>query len=142
MNYLNKNHDAEVFTGRMVEGIKLNGDDLTISFIDGSIFEVYHYQDCCESVYSVILLPINLIGKKIIKAEKIIDTDLNNTKIEAIGFPKEIYLESCTLTTLILEDENHFKYQFYWLVVSNGYYNEQIDIRCIKEPNKYIKISS
>jgi hypothetical protein len=34
-----------------IDGMKDNSDDMLMTFSDGSTISMYHYQDCCESVY-------------------------------------------------------------------------------------------
>lgn len=104
--------------------------DTVLRFVDteGTAYEFYHYQDCCESVYIEDICGDlqDLVGNPILLAEEI----SNN------GFSKPE-----------VEDSESFTWTFYkfatikgyvdvrWFGSSNGYYSEAVYFNVIK-PNK------
>lgn len=88
---------------------------------DSATFVFYHAQDCCETVSLEEETCSAILGKKIIKAEKIEDHDLPPGHESGS-------LESWTNTRVHLTAEDETKAVIRFLGFSNGCYSEQVDV--------------
>jgi len=99
--------------------IKVYKEEDTIKFyaLSGKVYQMYHNQDCCESVYiEDINGDINkLIGYPIVKAE------------ERIENPEISGYESITFTFYTIASTKGYV-DIRWHGESNGYYSESVDI--------------
>jgi hypothetical protein len=108
------------------------GDD-TLEFVceDGSIYALFHSQDCCESVdiESIVGDLADLIGTPILKAEEATsDTDPEDYKPE-----DDDYRESFTWTFYKLATIKGYV-DIRWYGSSNGYYGEGVDFTRVSGP--------
>ena len=108
-----------------IEGLEKGNDNVKFYCEDGTIYNMYHYQECCESVRieDVIGDINNLIGYPLLIAEEINDKN---------GLP-------------LSERHKRYKWTFYklstikgyvtirWYGGSNGYYSESVDFKQIYE---------
>jgi hypothetical protein len=141
--------DIEEFIGRTlarVEG-KPGDDVLRLWFSDGTAFEMYHSQDCCESVWldDVIGDWSDIIGFQILEASKREQSKREQSKREREQsegeFPKGDnchHADSYTWTFYELRTIRGFV-QLRWYGSSNGYYSESVDIRQISRPLELVK---
>ena len=112
--------NIEEFVGKTLVNVNvldsLDGDKLVFTFDDGSEYEMYHTQDCCESVYldEVDGEFSELYGDKILRAYESSDSGEGDS-----------YGGSSTWTFYQIATVNssvHMK----WFGESNGYYSESV----------------
>lgn len=103
---------------------KLDDDRLMFECDDGATFELYHGQNCCESVVieSITGDLSDLIGTPILLAE---EAESNDTPS---GYKHEYEPESQTWTFYKLRTIKG-SVDIRWLGESNGYYSESVDFR-------------
>lgn len=106
---------GKVLTKVDVAGIK---DEIYFYCNDGSIYKMYHYPDCCETVLIEDICGdvSTLIGSPILMAEE----STNNDN------PKDKYDESWTWTFYKLATITGYV-TIRWYGESNGYYSESVD---------------
>jgi hypothetical protein len=118
--------------GKTLTKVEVRDDDERIDFYcsDGSEYQMFHMQDCCESVY---IEDINgdfddLIGEPILVAEEVTNEDRP---------PKsgEYYTDESYTWTFYRLATNKGYVNIRWYGASNGYYSESVDFYLI-EPNK------
>lgn len=104
--------------GKTLTKVEHNNEEVVFDCSDGSRFQMYHSQDCCESVW---LDRIDgdlqkLIGNKIVKA------------VEQPGheFDPQASRESVTFTDFVLTDDMGREVTLHWIGESNGYYSESV----------------
>lgn len=97
-------------------------DEIMFHCEDGSIYKMYHEQECCESVYIEDICGVfnDLIGTPIIMAEE--STNSEN--------PKSEYDESFTWTFYKLATVKGYV-TIRWYGESNGYYSESANFEKI-----------
>lgn len=105
----------------VIKGAVVQSDEILFVCSDGSIFKMYHYQDCCESV------EIEDICGDV--------ADLLNTPITMA----EDISNECTADPGASFDDDSYTWTWYklatvkgyvtvrWLGQSNGYYSERVD---------------
>lgn len=120
--------EISVLKGKVIteiEGLKKDENEVYIKTSDGSVYKMYHEQDCCESVWieDVYGDVEDLIGSPILIAEEC-------TNAEDLG-------------ELLDSDYSH-TWTFYklatakgyvdirWYGTSNGYYSESVDFKQLK----------
>jgi len=111
--------------GKTLTSINLHGvGSLDFEFDDGSVYEMTHQQDCCESVELTEVHGIldDLIGEPIIVAECSTDDNLG---------PESQHDESYTWTFYKLRTRKT-DVTLRWYGTSNGYYSESVDFFKIK----------
>lgn len=126
------NYDTQVkfeeLVGKTFSNIEIikevygKADTITFTCLDGSVYEMYHSQDCCEYVYiEEIAGDIkNLIGSKILIAQENsceADTGIDNS--ETWTFYKLATIKGWV--------------DIRWFGSSNGYYSEDVSLFKIEE---------
>lgn len=109
-----------LIVGKTVTEIENQGDRLLIfRCLDGSVFDMYHDQDCCETVEieEIIGDLDDLIGVPILVAEE----RESERKYDPDGYP-----ESSTWTFYEFRTIKG-SVTIRWLGTSNGYYSETVD---------------
>ncbi len=103
-----------------IEGMEKGSDVVRLYTTDGDTFLMYHYQDCCESVYieDVIGDPDDLIGPPILMAEEVEGETPANHEWEYAP-------DSYTWTFYKLATVRGYV-TLRWLGQSNGYYSESV----------------
>jgi hypothetical protein len=123
--------NIDVLSGKtLVRAEKIGEDVLEFEDTNGDVYQLYHHQDCCESVY---IEDINgdladLLGTPIIVAEEV--SNLEHALLEQ--GPLNDYDESYTWTYYKLHTIKggvHIR----WYGVSNGYYSERVSFRKVGE---------
>jgi hypothetical protein len=106
-----------------ITGADAGSDCMEMECSDGSIYKLYHYQDCCESV-SIEDITGNiqdLLGTPVLMADAAIgDHESENT------------YDSCTWTFYKLATVKGYV-DIRWLGTSNGYYSESVDFQQVRE---------
>ena len=109
-----------------IVGLQADGDDVVIfTCDDGSQYQMWHDQDCCESVgiTDVEGDVDDLIGHPIVVAEQVDSDDF--------PAPEGEYVDSYTWTFYRLATQKGFVV-VRWLGESNGCYSESVDFAKIK----------
>lgn len=123
-----KNAKFEDLLGKYLTKLEVAADNSKITFTcsDGSMYEMSHCQDCCESVEveDICGNTDHLIGYPIIFAE--VSTDREHPR-------EESWNESFTWTFYKLATIKGFCV-IRWYGQSNGYYSEEVDMYLIQEP--------
>jgi len=103
-----------------IDGMVAGSDAVGFTCSDGSVFQMYHVQDCCESVdlNDVEGDVSDLIGSPVVVAEEVNSDD--------VPPPDNDYVESYTWTFYRLATAKGFVV-LRWLGASNGYYSEGVD---------------
>ncbi len=103
-----------------VRGAEKGSERITLVCDDGSMYAMFHEQDCCENVVveDVCGDVDDLIGRPIVKAEE-------STSNDRIGGESD---DSWTWTFYHLATA-HGYVTIRWLGESNGYYGEEVEFR-------------
>lgn len=98
-----------------VERTDYDGDTLTFYADDGTIYDMYHSQDCCESVTIEDICGDlqDLVGSPILMSEE----------VHSDAEKKEVWHESVTWTFYKFATTKGYV-TIRWYGVSNGYYSE------------------
>lgn len=109
-----------------IEGMNKDSDNITFHCSDGTVYYMYHEQDCCESVYieDVCGDPTCLIGNPLLVAEAVSSND---------SPPLNKYDESYTWTFYHLATIKGYV-DLRWYGSSNGYYSEAVDFAQVGGP--------
>lgn len=107
-------------TINVIKGAVIQSDEILFACSDGSIFRMYHYQDCCESVEIEDICGdiADLLNTPITMAE-----DISN---ECTADPGPSVDDSYTWTWYKLATVKGYV-TLRWLGQSNGYYSERVD---------------
>jgi hypothetical protein len=110
----------EDLKGKVLKEATVEDREIRFVTVDGDIYRMFHYQDCCESVYveSVVGDVQDLVGEPILVAEEV--TSHDNPE----GFESE-YQESFTWTFYKLATRKGYV-DIRWYGESNGYYSERV----------------
>jgi len=117
----------ETMLGKTISSIKNNGDELLFKMSDGSLYKMYHEQDCCEDVFledvcgnfeDVIGAPILLASEERSGVDPI-DSNLDEDQTA--------YRESYTWTFYKIQTVNG-SVTLRWYGESNGYYSESVNL--------------
>lgn len=114
-------------TFESVTGLAEGSDEIIFKFTDGTVYKMYHDQDCCESVQvdDVCGDLDDLIGGVVVDARE-------DTNSEDPLHLDSKYLESFTWTFYNIQTtKGHVNIR--WLGESNGYYSESVDFKIISE---------
>ncbi len=103
------------------QGVESGSDFMTLVCEDGSKFEFYHEQDCCESVsiYDVSGDPLDLVGSPIVIAEAISSEDPPTDYMPSDSYTWTFYKFATAKGFVTVR----------WLGESNGYYSEGVSYR-------------
>ena len=103
-----------------IEGMDKDSKDIYFRINDGSVYHMYHEQDCCEDVWleDVAGNAHALIATPILKAE------------ELTHHIDEGVFDSQTYTFYLLATVKGYV-TLRWCGVSNGYYSEAVDLEVI-----------
>ena len=112
-----------------IEGLEIGSESIVFYCNDGSIYELFHIQDWCESVDVVDIVGevSSLIGKPLLMADEVMHIRDKNPK-EVDEVPE--YQDSFTWTFYKLGTINGYV-TIRWYGESNGYYSEDVDFRRI-----------
>lgn len=120
------NVDFSVLVGNTIESItgKKGDNEILFKMSNGSIYKMYHEQDCCESVYVEDIIGDweSIIGTPVLKAEESTNSD-NPINVE--------WDESFTWTFYHIVTFNG-SVTIRWYGTSNGYYSESVDFEEMK----------
>ena len=113
--------------GKVIDRVAVTDDKetLTLECRDGSVFRMYHEQDCCEGVAleDVVGELSWLEGEEVLEAredtnDKQWPSDLTEPEYRPDSFTWTFYTVVTRKGTVVLR----------WLGESNGYYSENVDI--------------
>lgn len=114
---INCSQKIEFLLGKIIKGIKIYDFDTEISFCleDGSLFNFYHSQECCEMVFikSIDGDLENLLNKPLVMAECVIETQYEEFNSSTWTFYKFATINGYVTIA--------------WEGTSNGYYSEEVD---------------
>lgn len=107
---------------RVVQDELYEDDEIMFTCLDGSVYRMYHVQDCCESVTIEDICGdlVKLCNSPITLAEEAIHEGEDNESTE-----------SCTWTFYKLANDREFV-TIRWYGESNGYYSESVDFMQIE----------
>lgn len=105
----------------MLSVVNYDDEKLVFTTTENKIYELYHSQDCCESVYieSIVGDLSDLVGEPLLLVEEV--TSGENPE----GFTEE-YQESFTWTFYKFATRKGYV-DVRWYGESNGYYSESVD---------------
>lgn len=111
--------------GKTLSSVTVNAakDEILFNTSDGDTYKMFHYQDCCESVYIEDICGDlqQLLNSPILIAEEVTNT---NTA------PKDKYDEDYLWTFYKLSTVKH-SVTIRWYGTSNGYYSMSVDFEKI-----------
>lgn len=109
-----------------VEGLNQDSDQITFKFTDGSVYNMWHEQDCCEcvTVEGVCGDLDDLIGGVVLEARE----DTNST--DTFGRTGWYVDESFTWTFYTIQT-NKGCVNIRWFGSSNGYYSESVSFKLV-----------
>jgi hypothetical protein len=115
--------DNQIFllVGKTIETIVDDSDRILFGCTDGSTFEMYHMQDCCESVsvYDIKGDLQSLVGGVVVATDESTSGDWPS------DVPEQEWVESFTWTTYVIQTDKSISV-IRWLGQSNGYYSESV----------------
>ncbi len=118
--------EINILIGKILSGVDVNEDKTIMKFtaVNGDIYELYHDQDCCESVDIVDISGDldDLVGSPIVLARE----DTSDINPRGVRIPE--YQDSFTWTFYNLATEKGYV-TIRWYGESNGYYSESVDFR-------------
>lgn len=126
------NVSVEDLKGKVLTKVEVKGYD-SILFVaeDGSEYQMYHSQDCCESVsIDDICGDIqDLVGSEILVAEEVSSDNTPETvwRILKQGIPKREYAAESETWTFYKIDTAKGGVTIRWYGSSNGYYSESVN---------------
>jgi hypothetical protein len=117
MSYYGNYCNVDVLTGKTLESLVDEGNELIFKTTDGETYRMYHEQDCCESVVleDVVGDLQDLVGSVILVAEEV--EGESPADFEAY--------ESYTWTFYKFATRKGYV-DLRWLGQSNGYYSESV----------------
>ena len=117
MSYYGNYCNVDVLTGKTLESLVDEGNELVFKTTDGETYRMYHEQDCCESVVleDVVGDLQDLVGSVILVAEEV--EGESPADFEAY--------ESYTWTFYKFATRKGYV-DLRWLGQSNGYYSESV----------------
>jgi hypothetical protein len=123
---------ATLFGEIIVEVSEHSDDHIVFHTKSGKTFEMYHMQDCCESVevYDISGNLQSLVGEEVTFFDEDVLSDWPS------GVPEPKYLDSYTWTIYRIGTANQ-SIMIRWVGYSNGYYSER---PYFEQTHKKIKI--
>lgn len=111
-----------------VSGMEKDSDSVTVEFTDGSAWEMFHSQNCCESVllYDIVGDSADLIGHPLLTAEEVSNADDPEGTSASNESHTWTFYRFATIKGLVV---------LRWLGESNGYYSESVDFKQTRLPN-------
>lgn len=113
-----------------IDGMKENSDEIDFYTSDGSLYQMYHHQECCESVFVEDICGDieDLIGVPLLVAEE------RESSENPQNIPDDIIRcqESFTWTFYHFETQQGYV-DLRWYGESNGYYSESVDFSRIEK---------
>ncbi len=115
--------EFDTLMGKVLKEVNIGSDNITFITDNGEVYNMYHDQDCCESVYieSVVGDVEDLIGVPLLIAEE--STSGENPE----GVDVSEYQESYTWTFYKLATIKGYV-DIRWYGESNGYYSESVSL--------------
>lgn len=112
--------DIKELCGEILTNIDIDDDYILLTTVSGRKIQIFHYQDCCESVSieSVEGNIVNLTGKVLIDVSERIDDSDNPPKDCDESWTRTIHTFKTNDETVIVK----------WIGISNGYYSENVTI--------------
>lgn len=106
-------------TIKFIKGLEEESDEVLFYCNDGSIYKMYHEQDCCErvSIDDVSGNVDDLIGSKILQAE-VYTKDMEDEREDAESSGTYTFYNFATINGYV---------QVKWFGTSNGYYSEAVE---------------
>jgi hypothetical protein len=119
MGWYDKRKDLNVLIGRVLSDVRNVDDVITFDVLGGGQYQMYHAQDCCESVGVEDIAGDlkDLIGSPILQAEEVSSEG---------ELARDEYEESYTWTFYKLATIKG-SVTIRWYGSSNGYYSESVD---------------
>jgi len=113
----------ESLLGKVLKEVDVDNDNIKFVTVDGEVYNMYHDQDCCESVSveSVVGDVQDLIGVPLLVAEE----SSSNENPEDAEVPN--YQDSFTWTFYKLATIKGYV-DIRWYGESNGYYSESVSL--------------
>jgi len=120
-NYMYVNFES--LLGKVLKEVDVDNDNIKFVTVDGEVYNMYHDQDCCESVSveSVVGDVQDLIGVPLLVAEE----SSSNENPEGAEVPN--YQDSFTWTFYKLATIKGYV-DIRWYGESNGYYSESVSL--------------
>lgn len=120
MSYEDRYYDIAKWVGKTLIHVKEDTDNIRFVFDDGEIFDMFHDQDCCESVS---VEDVNgdwqdLIGSPLLVSEEVNSDDPG---------PQSDYDESYTWAFYKFATVKGYV-DVRWYGTSNGYYSESVQV--------------
>ena len=115
--------DFESLLGKVMKEVDVGNDNIKFVTVDGEVYNMYHCQDCCESVSveSVVGDVQDLIGVPLLVAEE------SSSGENPEGAEVSEYQESFTWTFYKLATIKGYV-DIRWYGESNGYYSESVSL--------------
>ena len=124
MYYSQEEHKISDLLGKTLSGVVATEDEITFTTVDGEVYKMLHFQNCCESVYieSIVGDLEDLVGEPILLAEEA--ANLFDIIRESEKVPTSE--DSHTWTFYKLATRKGYV-DIRWYGTSNGYYSESVD---------------
>lgn len=102
-----------------VEGLTQHSERVDFHCSDGTVYRLFHREDCCESVLveDVCGDPDDLLGSPIVQAEESTSNDPIEGQQRSESFTWSFYRLATAKGQVVIR----------WLGESNGYYSESVD---------------
>ena len=115
--------DFSSLLGKVMKEVDVGNDNIKFVTVDGEVYNMYHCQDCCESVSveSVVGDVQDLIGVPLLVAEQ------SSSNANPDGAEVSEYQESFTWTFYKLATIKGYV-DIRWYGESNGYYSEGVSL--------------
>ena len=116
--------DFESLLGKVMKEVDVGSNNIKFVTVDGEVYNMYHCQDCCESVSieSIVGDVQDLIGVPLLVAEE------SSSGENPEGAEVSKYQESFTWTFYKLATIKGYV-DIRWYGESNGYYSESVSLR-------------